>query len=177
MALTLGLIVKALPAELHGDPSTLIQGIAPLDVAGPGDISFLSNPKYHAQLPLSEAACVIVAPPWREAAIARGASIITDQPYLYFAHLTQWWKKQLGVGNSPGIHPSAVVDANAEVDASASVGPLCVVERGARIGAGTVLKSRVTLGAGCVIGARCIVHPGVVIGADGFGFAPNQGAW
>ncbi|MFL6693597.1 MAG: UDP-3-O-(3-hydroxymyristoyl)glucosamine N-acyltransferase, partial [Ramlibacter sp.] len=65
----------------------------------------------------------------------------------------------------------------AQVDASARIGALCVVERGARIGAGTVLKARVHVGEDCVIGARCIVHPGVVIGADGFGFAPNQGTW
>ncbi len=57
------------------------------------------------------------------------------------------------------------------------IGALCVVERGARIGAGTVLKSRVTVGEDCVIGERCILHPGVVMGADGFGFAPHDGAW
>ena len=63
------------------------------------------------------------------------------------------------------------------VDPGARIGALCVVERGARIGAGTVLKSRVHVGEDCVIGARCLLHPGVVIGADGFGFAPHQGAW
>jgi len=63
------------------------------------------------------------------------------------------------------------------VHPAASIGPLCVVERGARIGADTVLKSRVTVGEGCVVGERCILHAGVVIGADGFGFAPNGEAW
>ena len=63
------------------------------------------------------------------------------------------------------------------VDPTARIGALCVVERGARIGAQTVLKPRVTVGEDCVIGDRCIVHSGVVIGADGFGFAPNAGAW
>jgi len=63
------------------------------------------------------------------------------------------------------------------VDASACIGPLCVVERGAHIGAHTWLKSRVTVGEDCHIGARCIVHAGAVIGADGFGFAPEKGAW
>jgi UDP-3-O-[3-hydroxymyristoyl] glucosamine N-acyltransferase len=70
-----------------------------------------------------------------------------------------------------------VVDATAVIDPSASIGPLCVVERGAHIGAGTVLKSRVTVGEDCRIGARCLLHSGVVIGADGFGFAQHQGAW
>ena len=75
------------------------------------------------------------------------------------------------------MHPSAVVDPQAVVDASAHIGPLCVVERGACIGAGTVLKSRVTVGEDCAIGARCVLHAGVVIGADGFGFAPDGARW
>jgi UDP-3-O-[3-hydroxymyristoyl] glucosamine N-acyltransferase len=70
-----------------------------------------------------------------------------------------------------------VVDIEAFVDPTAYVGPLCVVERGASVGAKSVLKSRVTLGEDCTIGARCVVHSGVVIGADGFGFAPTDGAW
>jgi UDP-3-O-[3-hydroxymyristoyl] glucosamine N-acyltransferase len=70
-----------------------------------------------------------------------------------------------------------VIEPGAQVDPSARVGALCVVERGARIGAGTVLKSRVTVSEDCIIGERCVLHPGVVIGADGFGFAPHQGAW
>jgi len=75
------------------------------------------------------------------------------------------------------VHASAVVHPEAVVDASACIGPLCVVERGARIGAGTWLKSRVTVGEDCQIGARCIVHAGAVIGADGFGFAQENGVW
>src|SRR6185312_1979223 len=71
----------------------------------------------------------------------------------------------------------AVVDPDAVVDPGATVGALCVVERGARIGAGTMLKSRVTVGENCIVGERCILHPGVVLGADGFGFAPHDGTW
>ena len=70
-----------------------------------------------------------------------------------------------------------MVDDAAEVHPSATIGPLCVVERGAIIGAQTVLKSRVTVGERCRIGERCLIHPGVVIGADGFGFAPQRGQW
>jgi UDP-3-O-[3-hydroxymyristoyl] glucosamine N-acyltransferase len=113
----------------------------------------------------------------REAAMARGTCIVTDQPYLYFARLTQLWKRKRNAAILPSIHPSAVVDPSATVHSSASVGPLCVVERGARIGAGTVLKSRVTVGEDCSIGERCILHSGVVVGADGFGFAPNGETW
>lgn len=179
MALRLASIVNALGGALHGSAEMEITGLAPLESAGSGDISFLSNPKYQQQLASSGAGCVIVAPAAQDAARSRGACIVTDQPYLYFARLTQLWKREHGPAASPaGVHPSAVVDPAAEVHPSASIGPLCVVERGARIGAGTVLKSRVTVGEGCSVGARCILHAGVVIGADGFGFAPAEGgAW
>jgi UDP-3-O-[3-hydroxymyristoyl] glucosamine N-acyltransferase len=91
--------------------------------------------------------------------------------------VTQLRKQTLAVPSGPLIHPSAVIDPLARVHPSARVGPLCVVEAGAVIGALTVLKSRVTVGERCLVGERCIIHAGVVIGADGFGFAPNAGAW
>jgi UDP-3-O-[3-hydroxymyristoyl] glucosamine N-acyltransferase len=175
--LTLGSIVAALGGELEGDPAFAIQRLAPLETAQPDALSFLSNPRYRQQLATTQAGCVIVAPALRDEARARGACIVTPDPYLYFARLTQLWKQGRPTRPAPAIHPSAVVDPDAVVDPSATIGALCVVERGARIGAGTALKARVTIGEGCVLGQRCIVHPGAVIGADGFGFAPNQGAW
>ena len=179
MSLLLGQIVDALGGSLEGGASrdVVISRIAPLEVAGPGDLSFLSNPRYQQQLAASRAACVIVAPAMREAALARGACIVADNPYVYFARATQLWRQHNAPAAPAGIHPSAVVHSSAHVHPTAVVGPLCVVERGAHIGEGTVLKSRVTVGEGCHIGARCILHPGVVIGADGFGFAPDRGQW
>jgi UDP-3-O-[3-hydroxymyristoyl] glucosamine N-acyltransferase len=175
--LRLGDLVDSLGGELVGDPEARIDGLAPLESATPTQLSFLSNPRYQSQLAASKAACVIVSPAMREAAAARGAALVADDPYLYFARVTRLWKARSAPAAGPAIHPSAVVDPSAQVDPTARIGPLCVVERDARIGAGTVLKSRVSVGEGCVIGARCILHPGVVIGADGFGFAPHQGAW
>ena len=177
MELELASIVASLGGVLHGDPSLVISGIAPLETATASQLSFLSHPKYQSQLLSSRAGCVIVDPQMQAAAQSRGACIVTDQPYLYFARLTQLWKRGLGSMEGPLVHPSAVVDADAVVHPTASIGALCVVERGARIGAGTVLKSRVTVGENCVVGERCILHSGAVIGADGFGFAPNAGAW
>ena len=180
MSLTLGSIVDALGGTLEAaDRGVEILRIAPLDSAGPGDLSFLNNPRYQPQLAASRAACVIVAPAMREAALSRGACIVTDEPYVYFARVTQLWKRAHAqpLQQEGGIHPSAVVDEAADVHPSATIGPLCVVERGAIIGAQTVLKSRVTVGEGCRIGERCLIHPGVVIGADGFGFAPQRGQW
>lgn len=178
MSLFLGQIVGALGGtlELAGSDTEILR-IAPLDSAGPGDLSFLSNPRYQQQLAASKAACVIVAPAMREAAMQRGACIVADNPYVYFARATQLWKRLHARALPAGVHSSAVVDPEAVVDPTAYVGPLCVVERGARIGAGTQLKSRVTVGEDCIVGARCILHSGVVLGSDGFGFAPEGGAW
>jgi UDP-3-O-[3-hydroxymyristoyl] glucosamine N-acyltransferase len=170
-------IVDALGGDLHGDAQHLIDGLAPLQTAGAQHISFLSHPKYQSQLVNSAAGCVIVHPDFEASARARGACIVTSQPYLYFARLTQLWKRSTTLVAGPARHPSAVIDPAAQIDPSARIGPLCVIERGARIGAHTVLKSRVSVGEDCIIGARCLLHSGVVIGADGFGFAPNADKW
>lgn len=177
MALRLGSIIDALGGELHGSPGLEILGLAPLESATPQQLSFLSHPKYQSQLAASHAGCVIVSPQMQAPALARGSCIVVEQPYLYFARVTQLWRRQQQAPSGPRIHPSAVIDAEAHVHDSARIGPLCVVERGARIGAGSVLKSRVTVGEDCVVGERCLLHSGVVIGADGFGFAPNGPAW
>jgi UDP-3-O-[3-hydroxymyristoyl] glucosamine N-acyltransferase len=175
--LRLGDIVDSLGGQLHGDRALAVDGLAPLESAGATHISFLSHPRYQPQLAATKAGCVIVSPGLADAALARGAAIVADDPYLYFARLTQLWKRRHSPAPAAGVHPSAVVDPTAVIDPTASIGPLCVVESGARIGAGTVLKSRVTVGENCVIGARCLLHAGVVIGADGFGFAPHDGQW
>ena len=154
-----------------------ISGLAPLQTAQPGQISFLSQVKYQNQLAPSLAGCVIVGPALESQVRQRPAAIITDDPYLYFARLTRLWKGAHHKATGPRIHPSAVIDPDASIADDAVIGPLCVVERGAQVGAGTVLKSRVTVGEDCTIGERCLVHSGVVIGADGFGFAPHQGTW
>jgi UDP-3-O-[3-hydroxymyristoyl] glucosamine N-acyltransferase len=177
VGLNLGSIVDALGGDLHGDRAVKIDGLAALGAAGPGEITFLANLKLQAQLAPSTAACVIVGPALREAAQARGACIVTDDPYLYYARLTQLWKREHSPAIVGGVHPSAVVDPDAVVDPTAWIGPLCVVERGAHIGPGSVLKSRVTIGERCIVGARCTFEAGVVVGSDGFGYAPNAGRW
>lgn len=179
MATDLAQIIAALGGELHGDGATHIDGLASLESAQSGQLAFLSHPKYESQLASTQASCVIVSPQFLAVAAARGdscACIVTPQPYLYFARLTQWWKRQHARAKPVAIHPSAVIDASACVHPTAQIGPLCVIEAGAQIGADTVLKARVFVGEDCTIGARCIVHAGVVIGADGFGFAPTETA-
>jgi UDP-3-O-[3-hydroxymyristoyl] glucosamine N-acyltransferase len=188
-------ITERLGGELIGDGWLRIDAIAPLESATPSTIAFLSNPQYQKQLASSRAGCVIVAPAFRDAAAARGAAIVTPDPYLYLARLTQWWAERSRPVETSGVHATAIVDAAAEVAADASIGPGAVVEAGASIGAGAVvgahgyigrdcrvgpatrLGPRVTLLHGTTIGARGIVHPGAVLGSDGFGFAPDAGRW
>jgi UDP-3-O-[3-hydroxymyristoyl] glucosamine N-acyltransferase len=194
-AVTLAEVIAALGGDLHGEAHTRIERVGTLLGADALTLSFLANPRYQAQLASTAAACVIVAPAFAEAAAARGAAIVTPDPYLYFARLTQWWSRRVRPRAAPRVHPSAVIDPSARLGAGVDVGALaviegdvqigadaiigaqCVLERGAVIGAGTRLGSHVTVGFDCKIGERCILHAGVVIGADGFGFAPNAGRW
>ena len=175
----LGQIIDALGGELAGSPDTAIDRLAPLDTATPHSLSFVSQARYLSGVDTTQASAVIVRPDWRSRAESAGlACIITPDPYLYFARLTQWWRVQhTSLPTGPLIHPSAVIDPTARVHPTARIGPLCVVEAGATVGAHSWLKSRVTLGEHCLVGERCIVHSGVVIGADGFGFAPHAEGW
>ena len=177
MGLYLSQITEALGGELHGNAQTYIDRLAPLGSAGPKDLGFLSHPKYKSQLIGTQAACVVVSPELAPAAQARGACIVTPDPYHYFAQLTQLWRAHHPLPVGPRIHPTAVIDPAASIDPTAHIGPLCVVEAGARVGAHSRLHARVHVGHDCVVGQQCILHPGVVLGADGFGFAPHQGAW
>jgi UDP-3-O-[3-hydroxymyristoyl] glucosamine N-acyltransferase len=188
-------IVAALGGDLHGDPETAIERIAPLDSADAHSIAFLSNSRHAGKLTTCRAACVIVAPALEAQARARGATLVHPDPYLYYARLTQWWVRRQQSKPEAGVHAAAVVDPSARVDASAHVAALAVVGAGASIGPHAVigaqahvgtgasvgertrLAPRVTLGDRCTIGARSIVPAGAVIGADGFGFAPTEGRW
>ncbi len=188
-------LVAALGGELIGGTAVRVDRIGPFEDATPSTVTFIANPRLQPLLAASAAGCVIVGPALRDAALLRGAAIVTPDPYLYFARLTQWWAARTRVPAPPGVHPSAVVDPSARIAASASVGALAVIEAGACIGEGAVigaqcfigrdatvgaatrLAARVTVHERCAIGARGVIHSGVVIGADGFGFAPDEGRW
>ena len=189
------LLADTMPVELSGNPELLIQGLSTLEASGPNHLTFLSNPKYLGQLAQSAAGCVIVAPLVRDAAVKRGPCIVVDDPYHYFALVTQLWKRLYAPDAAPLIHSSAVIDPTASVGLNVSIGAFacidagaaigegvrigahCVIGANASIGARSRLSARVTVADGCSIGECCIVHPGAVIGADGFGFALYQGQW
>ena len=177
--------------ELRGDPALRVSRVATLSQAAPGSLSFLANSRYRKQLPTTRASAVVVGPGDAEACPV--ATLIGANPYLVYARIAALLHPTAQV--APGIHPTAVVAPDARIAASASVGPLCVIEAGAeigervqigagctvlagaRIGADTRLMPRVTLYARVRIGERCLLHTGAVVGADGFGFAPDGGAW
>ena len=195
MAKSLGSMVRALGGELIGDPGLSIDRLAPLASAQAGELAFVAQARYANQIASTQASALIVSPALRDAAMARPACIVTPDPYLYFARLTQWWRAQHSPVAPPRVDPLASIHPDAQVDPLADIGPFVVIGAGARvargasigahgvIGAGasvgekSVLHPRVTLGEACHVGARCIVHSGVVIGADGFGFAPHEGQW
>ena len=175
--LTLGQLVEHLGGELHGSPDTQISGLATLTSAGENHLTFFNNPKYRSQLASSKAGCVVVAKSVGAENSCRGCFILVDDPYAYWARVTQLWSGLKPSLEEPFIHPSAYVHPLAIVDPTARIGPMCVVHSNAVIGANSWLKSSVTVSQGCFIGERCILHPGVVIGADGFGFASENGEW
>jgi UDP-3-O-[3-hydroxymyristoyl] glucosamine N-acyltransferase len=184
-------IVAKLGGEAVGEVSTPLTGVATLDTAGPGQIAFLTNPKYRGKLASTRASAVILGPGDRDA--ARIPHIVSDNPYAYYAKTVALFNPRPPV--RAGIHPFAQIDGTANVDATAEIGPFvaigpraevgpgasigahCVLGDNVRIGAGTRLYPRVTVYADCSVGERGIVHSGVVIGSDGFGMAPSEGRW
>jgi UDP-3-O-[3-hydroxymyristoyl] glucosamine N-acyltransferase len=176
-----------------GRTTQRVTDIASLTAARPGDLSFLGNAKYRAQVADSAASVLLLPLDYAGEPKADQVHLYVENPSVALARLCARIEQALWPKPAPGIHPSAVVDPAAAVDATAHVGPLCVVEAGARIGAGTVLQASVfvgrdaRIGAGCLVMPGCVVattctlgdrvrlQPGVVVGADGFGYEFVQG--
>jgi UDP-3-O-[3-hydroxymyristoyl] glucosamine N-acyltransferase len=172
---------------VEGDPSTSISGVAPLDEAGPGQISFLANPKFHEKFVDCQAGAVIVHPSLQGS--SQTPLLLVENPYLAFAKILTFFMVPQHVGQ--GAHPDAHVHPQAVIGENVTIAPGCVVSAGAKIGQGTCLHPNVVIGANAVIGDDCLLHanvtvreqcvlgnrvilqPGAVIGADGFGFAPD----
>lgn len=188
---TLDELANHIDAELIGDPARTISGLATLQSAQQGQLSFLANPKYLQYLESSSASAVIVDR--QSAEQCRVDALVVDNPYLAYAKISQLFDP--GATSSPGIHSSAVVDPSCDlgedvsIAANVVIGPRSVIGSNVSIGAGSVvgadcsigddsrLNPNVTLYHGISAGRRCIIHSGAVIGADGFGFAENKGAW
>jgi UDP-3-O-[3-hydroxymyristoyl] glucosamine N-acyltransferase len=197
MGIRLGELVERIGGQMEGRADIEVTAIAPLDRAGPSDISFLSNSKLRLLAARSQAAALVLSPVDEPevAASYEGARIVTVNPYAWFARAAQYFFSLRSAAPEPGIHPSAVVHDTAQVDPGAHIGPHVTVEAGAIIksgavvdagcfigreaviGEGTHLFANATFHARCIIGARGIIHSGAVIGGDGFGFAEDGGAY
>ena len=193
----LGDIAQRLGCELEGDPGVEIHGIAGIEHAGVGELTFLSNSRYRQAVRTTRAAALFIA---RDAVIERDkglpplAALRSANPYLDFARAIELFYS--APRYAPGVHPTAVIAPTAKLGANAHVGPYCFVDDGVEIGRDAVLHSSVTIyrdvkigdsffahahatvREGCRIGNRVILQNGVVIGADGFGFARKaDGHW
>lgn len=188
---SLGELADALDVVLSGDPQCRVSGLATLATAGPDQLSFLANNKYLRQLHSTRAAAVILHP--AQAAQCPVACLQAEDPYLAFARATALFAPL--TRPAAGIHPTAVVSAQAQVHESAAIGPQAVIEAGSRIDAGVIVGAHVTIGENCSIGAGCqlhahavlyrgvrlgrdcVIHSHAVLGADGFGYAPGADGW
>jgi UDP-3-O-[3-hydroxymyristoyl] glucosamine N-acyltransferase len=191
LAATLAELAARFGCELRGDPGVVVARVGTLSGAGSDAVTFLANSLYRNQLAATRAAAVILAPRDRDACPV--ACLVHPESYLTYARVATYLHP--AAAPVPGIHPTAVVAPAARISPSAEVGAHAVIGAGsvvsdhAIVGAGTVLGANVAIGTatrlaprvtvldGVRIGARCIVHPGAVLGADGFGFAPDHGAW
>ena len=167
----------------------LVTGIAPLQTAGPDEVSFLDNRRYASALEKTSAGAVIVHPDMLARVPMATVPIVTTEPYAGWARVAALFHPTPPV--CPGIHPSAIVSEDARVDPSAEIGPFSLIEAGSEIGAGCRLGPYVAIGTGVAIGpdcrigahaslshtimgARVYVYPGARVGQEGFSFASTK---
>jgi UDP-3-O-[3-hydroxymyristoyl] glucosamine N-acyltransferase len=170
--ITLAELATAIGAELAGDGSIEIDSAGTLETARPGQISFLSNPKYSMQLQTTKASAVVVAPNVKPVGVAL---LKHKNPYYAF---TQVVIKLHGYRKHPhaGIHPKSNVDPTATIGENTVIYPGVYVGPGTTIGSDCILYPNAVVYDDCVIGNRVIIHANASIGQDGYGFAPNKNA-
>jgi UDP-3-O-[3-hydroxymyristoyl] glucosamine N-acyltransferase len=183
-------IAKALNASLeNARPDAKITGVAGIEQAGPGHLTFVSNPKYNTAAKTTKASAVIVAENFP--AISTGM-LRSKNPYLAWAKAIELFYHPPSY--APGIHPTAVIHPRAKLGRNAHVGPYVVIDEDAVIGDGAVLLAHVVIYRGVTIGNNFFAHAhavvrefcrlgdnvllqnGAVIGCDGFGFAKDDEA-
>jgi UDP-3-O-[3-hydroxymyristoyl] glucosamine N-acyltransferase len=183
--LTLQQIVLQLGGAVSGNAETRIARVGSLAMAQTEAISFFSDSKYTSQLNNTQASAVIISA--QHAALTSLPKIITDNPYAYFAKVSQLLNPTFVADK--GVHSSAVIEPSTHVSASCSIGANavigahvtlgndvtigagCVVERNVTIADNTIIEANVTIKHGSQIGQNCHLFSGCVIGNDGFGYA------
>lgn len=174
--------------ETGGDPDLRLSDVAPLDHAGPGQLSFLDNRKYISALENSNAAACIVAPKLAARAPGGMAKLLSNEPYKAYALAARAFYPISAP--QPNIAATAIIEDGAQVDAScriehgvviganAVIGKNCLIDSNAVIGPAVEIGDSTIIGAcaslsHCLIGNRTRLYPGVRIGQDGFGFYPD----
>lgn len=191
-SLTLAELATVVGGELFGHGEVVINAVAPMQDAGEGDITFLSNPKYSQYLAECNASAVMVKE--SERSLCKNNVIVVKDPYVAFAKIAQL----LDTTPSPasnGIAPSAVIGKNVQMGENVSIGANAVIEDGvilgdsvvigsgcfigknAKIGSGTKLWANVVIYHRVQIGEACLIQSNAVVGADGFGYANEKGEW
>ncbi|UUO21866.1 UDP-3-O-(3-hydroxymyristoyl)glucosamine N-acyltransferase [Colwellia sp. M166] len=191
MSYILADIAKKIGAAVIGDEQCEISSIATLTSATSGQIAFLANSKYSAQLATTQASAVIITK--AQTNLCQTNALVMDNPYMGYALVAQLLDTTPNPANS--IHPSAVIADGVTLGKGVTIGANAVIETGvnladgvsigagsfigiaAQIGAHSSLWSNVSIYHGVVIGEQCLVHANTVIGADGFGYANNKGSW
>jgi UDP-3-O-[3-hydroxymyristoyl] glucosamine N-acyltransferase len=192
MPMKLSAIASALDARLENSSSDIeIKGLNGIEEAGPGELTFVSNPKYGQSARTTKASAVIVA---EDFPAIPAAMLRVKDPYLSFARALQLFHPAQSY--APGVHPTAVVDSSARIGEGAHIGPYvvigpdveigehavllahAVIYRGARIGDDFFAHAHAVVRENCRLGDRVLLQNGVVIGGDGFGFAKTaEGRW
>ncbi len=175
-----------------GDGETLIQGVAGINEAAKGDITFAVKPKYIKSLSISKASAVIISPEVKVEDV-KVPYIVSKNPYYAFARLLEFFfppikvkgtahpgahiSKGASIGKNAQIYPGAFIAENASIGDNCVIYPGCFVGENASVGENSWLYSNVTLRENCVVGSGCIIHSGTVIGADGYGFVKHNGSY
>jgi UDP-3-O-[3-hydroxymyristoyl] glucosamine N-acyltransferase len=185
---TLAAIAAAVGGRFQGDGTRRFRGVAPLQEADPDQVSFLDNRRYMDALRATRAGAVVLSPAMAGEMPAGAAAILTETPYLGFARAAALFHP--APAPVAGIHPTAVIAADAVLGEGTEIGPYVVVGSGARIGRFCILHPHAVVGPGVEIGDHCrlhahssvshavlgqgvVLHPGARIGQEGFGFAPT----
>lgn len=188
---TLSALAQKLDAKVIGNGELTVTSIATLKSAQPGQISFLSNPKYKEQIFQSQATAIIMRE--ADAQEFEGNAIILDEPYVGYAKLANIMdstpmpahgissmasiSKHAVIGNNVSIGANTVIEDGVVIGDNSIIGPNCFIGQNTRLGAQCKLWANVVIYHGVIIGDGCLFHSCAVIGADGFGFAPHDGQW
>ncbi len=190
-------LAQKLSCRLEGPPELEVSGVAGMEHAGPGQVTFLANRKYFGLLKTTRASAILLEEGVtidRDMSLPRLAALRSANPYFAFAQAIEIFYQ--GPRYTPEIHATAVIAKTAKIGEGAHIGPYCYIDDEAEIGRNAILHSFVTIYRGakigddftahahsivrehCRIGNRVILQNGAVIGGDGFGFAKRQdGSW